>query len=169
MTFVDLENLDHAPDLAAALGNMVVAWARAETALVKAYALVTKLHYNEAASAYYNIPTFEARTKVLAALIAEIQSHAPFAAAAPLDTAIAALVDLSKTRNEWVHAVWVCYPNASPVFTLNMKQSSKRRRVKQITATAVSNHVQAVTRQRRAIEALCPTKIALRPPSPRKS
>ena len=35
MTFDDLDNLDHDPKLAAALGNMVVAWARADTALVK--------------------------------------------------------------------------------------------------------------------------------------
>jgi hypothetical protein len=67
--YVDIDNLGHAPDLAAALGNMVVAWARAETAIVKAYAVVTEMHYNVAAAAYYNIPTFESRTKALLAMI----------------------------------------------------------------------------------------------------
>jgi hypothetical protein len=37
MTYLDVDNLDHDPDLAIAMGNMVVAWARAETAQFKAY------------------------------------------------------------------------------------------------------------------------------------
>ena len=46
MTYLDIDNLDHDQELAVALGNMVVAWARAETALVKAYTIVTSMHYN---------------------------------------------------------------------------------------------------------------------------
>jgi hypothetical protein len=65
----DIDNLDHDPELAAALENMIVAWARAETALVNVFALVSGMHFNVATVAYYRIPTFEARCKVIQALL----------------------------------------------------------------------------------------------------
>jgi len=160
--FVDLDNLDHAPDLAASLGNMVVAWARAETAIVKTYALVSKLHYNEAAAAYYAIPTFESRTKTLMALAEEINSQKPITHFDEIVAAIGSLVDLSKTRNAWIHGVWVCRKGSNLVHTFNMKQSPKTRRPKQITANAVREHTKAVRAQSRALEALSPVKIELR-------
>jgi len=69
MAYDDLNNLNHDPALANALGNMVVAWARAETALIIAFGHIAKIRLDMATLGYYRIPTFEARTKFLRAII----------------------------------------------------------------------------------------------------
>jgi hypothetical protein len=161
MSYLDIDNLDHDPDLAVALGNMVVAWARAETALVKAYAVTTKMHYNIAAAAYYNIPTFESRTKALLAMV--VDRPDPFPERTALRDATVALADLAKARNRWVHGLWVVLkkkPSVTQVF--NMKQPSATRRAAQVTTNAVRQHVMAVRQRTADLEALSPTKIAKR-------
>lgn len=160
---VDLDNLDHDPELAQALGNMVVAWARTETALIKMLAYVTELHFNQAAAAYYAIPTFESRTNTLLALASEINSHTPIERFAEIADAVEGLKTLSSTRNEWVHAVWVSERGSKLVKTFNMKEGKSKRRAKQITANAVRQHITAVKHQRSVLEDISPIKIALKP------
>ncbi len=160
MTYLDIDNLDHDQELAVALGNMVVAWARAETALVKAYTIVTSMHYNVAAAAYYKIPTFESRTKALLAMIDDRPD--PFTERDALRNATEALVNLAKARNAWVHGLWVSEKKTSVTMVFNMKQPSATRRAVQVTANAVRQHVRSVRQRTRDLEELSPTKIALR-------
>ena len=100
----DIYNLDSEPELAQALGNMVVAWARAETALVKTLSRLTGIGKNRALTAYYSIPTFQARIKFLRALVIEWDTNGFDKDA--IDHVIKKLSALSGTRNHWIHGVW---------------------------------------------------------------
>lgn len=156
----DLDSLDHDTKLAQALGNMLVAWARAETVLVHAYAVATGLHLNICAAAYYKIPTFDSRTKALLAIIDERPD--PFPERAALKSPVSSLVTLSKTRNQWVHAVWVSKTGSKLTQIFNMGKDGPSRVATQITANAVRQHVTAVQAQSRKIERLSPIMIKRR-------
>jgi hypothetical protein len=69
--FYTLQDFSHDPKLAAALGNMVVAWAYAEHILLSALSRITGIGRNMSLDGYYRIPTFEARVKFILALIPE--------------------------------------------------------------------------------------------------
>lgn len=69
--YFGLRDLSHAPDLAAALGNMIVAWAYAEHTLLQVISRVTGAGLNMSLAGYFRIPTFEARTKLILALLSE--------------------------------------------------------------------------------------------------
>ncbi|MEZ5842734.1 MAG: hypothetical protein R3D27_03245 [Hyphomicrobiaceae bacterium] len=157
--FPDLDSLDHDEKLAAALGNMVVAWARAETVLVKAYAHAMQVHYNMAASLYYNIPTFESRVKALRAIVSD-RPH-PFSDREPILQAVSALSELAATRNMWVHGLWVIDPKRKVTRLFNMKIGGAKRRSVQVTVNAVRQHVQAVRERSRELAALLPLSISL--------
>jgi hypothetical protein len=94
--------------------------------------------------AYYRIPTFEARAKVLLGWLESqqnIQSNPTEIAAQ-----ISALTRLAKTRNHWVHGMW-CSKQASAseiaVFDFRSPDGSDRR-TKPVKAADVENHVVAV-------------------------
>jgi len=150
--YEDLDSLDHDPELAQALGSMLAAWARAETTLVHAYAVATGLHLNLCSAAYYKIPTFEARAKVLLALIEERPD--PFPERGTLMKAVSGLVALAPTRNRWVHAVWVSKAGSTLTHVFNMGKDGKSRVAQQITGNAVRQHVLAVQAKAREIEKL---------------
>jgi hypothetical protein len=160
MGYLDLDNLDHDGELATALGNMVVAWARAETTMVQAYSAVSKMHYNLASAAYYNIPTFESRTKVILATIDEMPD--PFPERESLRDAILALAKLAKTRNGWVHGLWVSDQKTSVTHVFNMKKGGTDRRAIQVTANAVQQHIKAVRQRAAELDRYAPVRIALR-------
>jgi aminoglycoside/choline kinase family phosphotransferase len=90
-------------NLAIALGNMVIAWANAETALVHALAHIADIHPNMASVTYYRVPTFESRVKVIQALIEEWQVSQ--ASRDALSDAVKQLSDLASTRNNWIHRI----------------------------------------------------------------
>jgi hypothetical protein len=117
------------------------------------------MNYKLATAAYYNIHTFESRTKALLAMIRDKLD--PFPERTALRIAVEALADSAKARNIWVHGLWVTYANGSVTKVFNMKQASDKRRATQVTANAVRQHVKAVREKTKEIEALCPTKIAL--------
>lgn len=77
MAYHDLSNLNHDRSLAAALGDMVVAWAEAESVLCATLARVTGMNINMCTMGYYRIPTFESRRKYLEALMAEWNAAPP--------------------------------------------------------------------------------------------
>lgn len=163
MEHLDLENLDHDHELAAALGHMIIAWARAETVLVGVYATAFDVHTNTASAAYYNIPTFESRTKVLRATI--LERAKPLPKRDEMLSAIDKLIALSRTRNGWVHGVWTCLkekPHVTRVF--NMKVSSVARTATTVTKTSVMNHVSAVRQTTRDLERFVPVRLATRAP-----
>src|SRR5262245_6640315 len=103
-TFRNIDNIEHEPALAQALGNMLVAWAFAEYALVDTTRCVLGIDSNMAWVGYYRIPTFEARVKFIRALITEWDQ--PQDVKDKVDTAVEKLSKLSMTRNGWVHGDW---------------------------------------------------------------
>jgi hypothetical protein len=66
-----LRDLSHDPNLAEALGNMVVAWAYAEETLIFSLARVADINLNMALAGLHRLPTFESRIKFIRALISE--------------------------------------------------------------------------------------------------
>ncbi|HVV33035.1 MAG TPA: hypothetical protein VHC73_07390 [Vitreimonas sp.] len=105
MAYFNIDNLDHDPKLAQALGNMLVAWAFGEYTLVSTLAAVFDIDTNMAWVAYYRVPTFEARVKMIRAAITEWKP-APRYDKEAIDNAIEKLSKLSMTRNGWVHGDW---------------------------------------------------------------
>jgi hypothetical protein len=165
MRYVDIDNLSHDPKLAEALGNMVVAWARAETQLANVFACIMVAHFNLATAAFYRIPSFEARAKVLLAILEKWEN--PTHDAAEIAAQITKLVRLAKTRNHWVHGVWCNEQTDSPntvVFDFRAPDDSERRR-KPVKAADVTNHIEAVHGRIEALNRLVP--LYYRPPAPR--
>ncbi|MEA2976219.1 MAG: hypothetical protein QOF19_1739 [Alphaproteobacteria bacterium] len=143
MGYNDLTNLDRDPKLANALGNMVVAWAYAESSLCCTMARVSGMNINMALMGFYRIPTFEARRKFIQALILEWKpgKFDKTAIAKEVDS----ISDLSSTRNDWIHGVW-CFnetkPDESVIFDFRRPDGKGRR--KEVKAPDVQNHVNAV-------------------------
>jgi hypothetical protein len=73
--YFSIRDLTHDPKLALALGNMVVAWADAERALIRVFGRIAKIDYKLAVAAYYRIPTFESRVKVIRAMLDESKTR----------------------------------------------------------------------------------------------
>jgi hypothetical protein len=156
MGYVDLDNLNHDPSIAEALGNMVVAWAKAETQLANVFASLMRVHFNLAMAAYYRIPTFEARAKVLIGILENDETKR--ADAAKIATQITGLMRLAKTRNHWIHGVWCNEETDSSdtvIFDFRAPDDSDRR-AKPIKAADIKNHVEAVRERIAAVNRLVP-------------
>jgi hypothetical protein len=154
MKIHDLANLDHDHELAKALGNMVVAWAHAETALTFTFAAICGIDVNMATIGYHRIPTFEARTKFVRGLITEWTTTKYKKQA--IDDAIDKLAALSITRNEWVHGLWCINRDANETMVFNFKREAESGRRKPVKATDVNQHVEAVRRRTNALRKLIP-------------
>jgi hypothetical protein len=142
MAYTDLTDLDHDKDLANALGNMVIVWAYAETALSAVLARVTGININMAIMGYYRIPTFEARTKFLQALISE-WTTAEYDKPA-ISKEVDRLMGNSAARNDWVHGVW-CHDKAqSETVVFDYRRHEEKGRRKPVKAADVRNHIEAV-------------------------
>ncbi len=139
--FNDLSDLDHDPAIAAALGNMVVAWASADATLAHAYGFVLGIDANIATAGYYRIPTFESRIKVLKAYITA--SELPLDLKTDLTKAVDKLSSLAKSRNDWIHGLWGLSADKkmTVVFDYRLPGEQKCRPVK---AADIKNHVEAV-------------------------
>ena len=141
--YEDIDNLDHEPDIAIALGNMVVAWARAESALINVFAAVSGMHIDMATAAYFRIPSFEARIKILQAMIPEWEADG-----SKRDAMLEVITKLSKlaaARNKWIHGVWSATRDLSETVVFNFRTSSNevgRRLV--IRVNDIDTHVNAV-------------------------
>jgi hypothetical protein len=144
----DISDVDHDPELAAALGNVMVVWAFAETALVLALSRVTGVSVIRATRSYYRIPTFESRVKFIRALL-EGWSHPAFDNAA-IDDAISKISSLSGTRNKWVHGVWVKRTDSNVTAVFNYRAPDDHQdRVKPVKAHDVSLHCETVRKRAR--------------------
>jgi hypothetical protein len=60
-SYTDIFDLNDHPDIAKALGNMVLAWAGAESAMLYAMCAICGITTDMGHFGYYRIPTFEAR------------------------------------------------------------------------------------------------------------
>jgi hypothetical protein len=141
--FFSLYNLSHNRDLAAALGNMVVAWAYAEHILLQVIARVTGAGLNMSQAGYYRIPTFEPRTKFILALLSEWEtSHYDKEA---ITKTVEKLGKLSGARNGWVHGDWCTNKSETITIIFNHRApiDSQDRR-KPVKEADVMNHCKAV-------------------------
>lgn len=168
MQYLDIDNLDHDPALATDLGQMIVAWARAETSLVNVFAAVTDVHFNMATVAYYRIPTFEARVKVILAIIS-VAKFTPESLRDDLSRAIEKLAKLASARNHWVHGLWCVEkpnPTKSVIFDFRAPPNTPGR-VKPAKANDVRTHIAAVKQRTRDIDQIIPLKVkTLQPATP---
>ena len=139
--YEDIWDLDHDPDLAEALGNLLIVWAAAESRLVWVLSLVFQMDVNRAVEAYHRIPTFDSRTKVIRSLLAtwKTKKYKPNEIA----KVVAALSRLSKTRNAWVHGTWVKAEDGSSTAIINFRDKPMERG-KTIKVADVDNHLEAV-------------------------
>jgi hypothetical protein len=142
--FEDIWDLDHDPDLAEALGNLLIVWAAAESRLVWVFSVVCQMDVNRAVEAYHRIPTFDSRTKVIRALLAnwETKKYKPDEIA----KVVAHLSRLSKTRNEWVHGSWMKDDSSSDTGVVNFR-AKPADRGKIIKVADVENRLEAVRAQ----------------------
>jgi hypothetical protein len=158
MVYNDLENLDHDKKLAVALGNLVIIWARAESALVGVLARVTGMNINTAMLSYYRIPTFDVRAKFLQTLLGEWKPEKDHKPGQFDKVAIAKEVDglrgLSAARNDWVHGVWCANKDKSETVIFDFRAPEDKGRRKPVKAPDVDNHVAAVLKRELEIERL---------------
>jgi hypothetical protein len=142
-----ISDLLNDPALAEALGNMVIAWARVDVEYIQLFRVITDTSWPMASAAYYRIPTFEARTKVLIAMI-EMWPPSPSYDREKIADTILKLSRLSKTRNDWVHGSWhkqVSTPDGKGIVIFDYRQPLKTAgRRKPVKAADIWNHVGAV-------------------------
>lgn len=141
--FYTLHDLSHDPELAAALGNMVIAWAHAEHILVSALSRISGIRLNMSLAGYYRIPTFESRVKFILALIPDWETD-KFDKDA-IAKAIEKLSKLAATRNHWLHGDWCTNKDRTLTVIFNHRvplDSSERR--KPVKEADVKNHCEAV-------------------------
>ena len=101
---VQTDPLDHAPEIAHALGDVIVAWSHAESVVLALFQSLTRLEYSECATVFYSIPNFEGRIR----LVKNVAKSRPKLKdrADALMTALEGLRGLSVTRNSYVHHAW---------------------------------------------------------------
>jgi hypothetical protein len=149
--YISLIDLSHDTELATALGNMVVIWAHAETIMIYALARISGTGVNMAQAGYYRIPTFEARSKFILALLPEWKTT-EFDKDA-IETAIVKLAKLASTRNHWVHGDWCISKDdkkVAVIFNHRAEMNSPERR-KPVKANDVRQHCDAVRRRAGAL------------------
>lgn len=146
-----IRGLAHDPQLAAALGDMIVAWAYAEAVLINALTRVLGSNLNTIQAAYYRIPTFESRTKFINALIDRWKPEGEFDKPA-IARAVGKLTKLSSTRNHWVHGDWCGAVDGSEIviFDHRAEPTSSQRR-KPVKAADVENHANAVRERAKSL------------------
>lgn len=147
-SYYTLRSLAHDRELAAALGDMIIAWAAAEKSIIGTQARILGVGLNIIQAGFYRFPTFEARIKFTRAILTEWKTD-QFDKAA-IDKAIEKLSALSTARNHWIHGDWcgrqipsdievVIFDHRSPT------DSPKRR--KPVKAADICNHTEAVNKR----------------------
>lgn len=147
--FDDIWDLDHDPELAEALGTLLIAWAAAESRMVWVFSRVCQLDINRANEAYHQMPTFDSRIKVLRALLATWRTKKY--KADEIARVLARLSRLSKTRNSWVHGHWMKGEDSDRTVVVNFRAKPEDRG-KIVKVSDVENHIEAVRDQ---VERLC--------------
>jgi hypothetical protein len=151
--YMTVRDLDYDPDLANALGRMIVAWSGADGALIDLFCRMTSTTWPMASRAYYRIPTFDSRIQMLTAMLAEWQT--PDYRPKAICLALLRLRKLARARNAWVHNRWArdVENSASVIFDYRAKPDTKER-TRSVKPSDVINHLDAVHRRTDALLAL---------------
>jgi len=139
-----IKGLAHDHKLAGALGDMIIAWAYAETVLINVLTRILDSNLNKIQAGYYRIPTFESRVKFINALVGEWKPPAKFKKS-DIANAITKLSQLSGTRNHWVHGDWCAAIDGSEVVIFDHRSAiGSLNRRKPVKAHDVANHANTV-------------------------
>jgi hypothetical protein len=151
--YYTLTDLSHDHDLAAALGNMVVAWAYAEHILLQVISRVTGAGKNMSAAGYYRVPTFESRTRFILALLTEWKTSVYDKDA--ITTTVEKLEKIAAARNQWIHGDWCTNKGETitVIFNHRVPSGSPKRR-KTVKTADVVNHSKAVNVRAKELAAL---------------
>jgi hypothetical protein len=139
--YYSLRDLAHDQKLAAALGDMVVAWAYAELSLMATQARILDVNLTLIQAGYYAIPTFGGRVKFTKALLREWEPDGFDKVA--IEATVDALDGLASARNHWVHGDWCGNETEIVIFDHRREDTSPHRR-KPVKPADVRNHVKAV-------------------------
>jgi hypothetical protein len=153
--YFGIATLDHDEELAQAVGNMIVTWSSAEVTMQIILAKITGLDWPMVMTMYYRIPTFEARTKIIRAMLEEWETkkYDP----KKIAHALGKLASLSVTRNGWVHGKWALSLDETETVVFNHREKANTPgRRKPVTASAVNNHAAAVRRWRDQLQEFLP-------------
>lgn len=151
--FRSLKTLETAPDIAAALGDMVVAWANAESALLWALSHAAQIDANLTLTMYYRIPTFEARTKVIRAILQDDDCKLKNREA--IDEVVERLSKLSRARNNWIHGAYFSDGKNIVTFDYRVRHDHPSRR-KPIKANDIRHHVATVLQRTKELQKMLP-------------
>ena len=162
--FRSIRDLSHDRTLAAALGDMIIAWADAERVLCDITHWITKAHYPAVMDMFARVPTFEARVKIVQTLI-ERWTH-PGKERDEVSMEVRKLSALSKTRNRWVHGAWVATLDLSITVIFDRRKAAgtpERRRT--VKAHDVEQHINAVHDRAWRLIQICRTLRPIQPES----
>jgi hypothetical protein len=109
--------------LAAAIGDVILAWGMAEWAQVGMMAAILGIEHNRASTLYYQFSNFRSRTNALNALIVDAPAFEP------LSPFVAKFSKLSKTRNEIVHGLYIQEAGTPKIYRARMdvpRESGRR-------------------------------------------
>jgi hypothetical protein len=141
--FESIRDLSHDRELAASIGDMIIAWAQAEQALSDIMHRITGMSYAMVLDVMTRITTFESKIKTVALLITR-WCEASDDSKAVLE-AVQKLSKLSATRNAIVHASYAVTFDKKLTVAFDFREpeaSAHRRRV--IKAHDVKAHVSLV-------------------------
>ncbi|WP_432200966.1 hypothetical protein ACRAQ7_01540 [Erythrobacter sp. W53] len=132
-----LDNAQASPKLAAALGDMLLAWTAAEQAQIEAMAAMLNVAHNNCMRIYQKLPNFRSRTQMLKLLIEQNPEFEPIL------TEVEAISKLSKTRNRYVHGGFI--ESKDEIRSVDYEKSSgHERRSVSTKPSDITNHANAV-------------------------
>lgn len=142
-----------APDLASALGDMMLAWGKAEEEQVLLFAAILQISGDKASRLYQKLPNFRSRTQALLTLI---DLHPEYAVT---KADVLKLSKLSKTRNGYVHGLFIKDQASSAIRLCDLDEPyTSKARMRTTKANDVRTHADAV---RQAASALSASKHGL--------
>lgn len=127
------------PELASAIGDVILAWTQAEWELVGMMAAMLGVSHTKASSLYHQISNFHGRTQALYALV---ETSEGFDGLKPF---IAKFSKLSKRRNEIVHGLYISEFGTDKLYRAKMDESHDHpRRSVQTKPNDIAQHAQRV-------------------------
>lgn len=141
LLYAPVWNALNAPEIATALGDMILAWSRAEHEQIVAFSIILTVPEHAGSRLYQKLPNFRSRTQALLTLV---ECYPEFDA---LKRHILKLSKLSKTRNGIVHGKIISGNGRKDVRLIDQNEPlDSPSRSRPIKAADISNHADAVRR-----------------------
>jgi hypothetical protein len=141
------------PKLAAAIGDVILAWTEAENAQVGLFAAMLNIPHAKASRLYQKLPNYRSRTQALCALV-DLDSGF-----AELKTFVLKLSGLSKKRNNFIHGLYIEQWGGGDLRLVDLDEPSESpKRSGPTKPNDIHQHAQAVRKcveEFRAAKNLC--------------